>query len=87
MASAPIRSSRPKNQPPSRGSTNVAPADSAAAGEVDLSIKRQVEALERDLITRALARTGGNRTRAAQLLQLSHRALLYKIRDYGLDGG
>ncbi|HEX2717463.1 MAG TPA: sigma-54 dependent transcriptional regulator [Gemmatimonadaceae bacterium] len=51
----------------------------------DLSVKRQTEALERALIARALERTGGNRTRAAQLLELSHRALLYKIRDYGLD--
>jgi two-component system response regulator AtoC len=50
----------------------------------DLSIKRQAERLERDLIRRALERTGGNRTRAAKLLELSHRALLYKIREYGL---
>ena len=42
------------------------------------------ETLERTLIQRALERTNGNRTRAAQLLELSHRALLYKIRDYGL---
>ena len=60
---------------------------SPAADSLDLSIKRGVEALERDLISRALARTVGNRTRAAQLLEISHRALLYKIRDYGLDGG
>nr|NIP80131.1 hypothetical protein [Gemmatimonadota bacterium]NIQ53789.1 hypothetical protein [Gemmatimonadota bacterium]NIU73958.1 hypothetical protein [Gammaproteobacteria bacterium]NIX45047.1 hypothetical protein [Gemmatimonadota bacterium] len=30
-------------------------------------------------------RTGGNKTRAAELLELSSRALLYKMRDYGLD--
>ncbi len=51
----------------------------------DLSIKRQRESLERTLIRRALERTRGNRTRAAQLLELSHRALLYKIREYGLE--
>ncbi len=51
----------------------------------DLSVKRQVQALERTLIKRALERTQGNRTRAAKLLDLSHRALLYKIREYGLD--
>ncbi|HET7583743.1 MAG TPA: sigma-54 dependent transcriptional regulator [Gemmatimonadaceae bacterium] len=51
----------------------------------DLSIKRQRESLERTLIRRALDRTRGNRTRAAQLLELSHRALLYKIREYGLE--
>jgi two-component system response regulator AtoC len=52
--------------------------------ELDLSVKRQTAALERGLISEALERTGGNRTRAAKLLELSHRALLYKIREYGL---
>jgi len=62
-----------------------APADpSAVPSHMDLSVKRQTEALERSLIKDALDRTGGNRTRAAKLLDLSHRALLYKIRDYQL---
>jgi len=51
---------------------------------LDLSVKRRTEELERALIKEALERTRGNRTRAAKLLDLSHRALLYKIRDYGL---
>jgi two-component system response regulator AtoC len=51
----------------------------------DLSVKRATAALEARLIREALSRTGGNRTRAALLLDLSYRALLYKIRDYGLD--
>jgi two-component system response regulator AtoC len=51
----------------------------------DLSVKRQAAELERRLIRRALERTGGNRTQAAELLELSPRALRYKIRDYGLD--
>jgi len=51
----------------------------------DLSVKRRTESLERELIAQALERTAGNRTRAAQLLDLSHRALLYKIREYGLE--
>src|SRR3954469_528389 len=51
----------------------------------DLSVKRAQRVLEADLIRRALERTQGNRTRAAELLELSPRALLYKIRDYGLD--
>ena len=61
------------------------PAGNGGAQSLDLSIKRQTEELERALIVQALERTAGNRTRAAQLLELSHRALLYKIRDYGLD--
>jgi len=53
--------------------------------EDDLSIKRATRLLERYLITRALQRTQGNRTKAAKLVELSHRALLYKIKDYELQ--
>jgi len=51
-----------------------------ASGE--LSIKRTTAVIEQILIRRALQKTKGNRTRAAQLLEISHRALLYKIKDY-----
>jgi two-component system, NtrC family, response regulator AtoC len=51
----------------------------------DLSVKRAQRVLEADLIRRALERTQGNRTKAAELLELSPRALLYKIREYGLE--
>ena len=51
-----------------------------ASGE--LSIKRTSAAIEQILIRRALQKTKGNRTRAAVLLEISHRALLYKIKDY-----
>jgi two-component system response regulator AtoC len=51
-----------------------------ASGE--LSVKRTVSAIEQILIRRALQKTKGNRTRAAELLEISHRALLYKIKDY-----
>ena len=49
-----------------------------------LSIKQAVRRVERGLIERALQETEGNRTAAARLLEISHRALLYKIKDYGL---
>jgi two-component system response regulator AtoC len=51
----------------------------------ELSIKQVSEQVERELIRRALERTGGNRTKAARLLEISHRALIYKIKEYGLD--
>ena len=51
-----------------------------ASGE--LSIKKTAAAIEEILIRRALQRTKGNRTRAAEVLEISHRALLYKIKDY-----
>jgi len=50
-----------------------------------LSIKSGAEELERNLITRALEQTGGNRTHAAKLLEISHRALLYKLKEYGIE--
>ncbi|MBS1152231.1 MAG: sigma-54 dependent DNA-binding response regulator [Myxococcaceae bacterium] len=49
------------------------------------SLKRAMHELEETFIRAALRRTHGNRTRAAELLEISHRALLYKIKDYGID--
>jgi len=57
----------------------------AAVEAGDLSIKRRVPALEAKLIAAALEQTGGNRTHACKLLEISHRALLYKMKDYGID--
>ncbi|UCG14791.1 MAG: sigma-54-dependent Fis family transcriptional regulator [Deltaproteobacteria bacterium] len=50
-----------------------------------LSIKEASRRLEKTLIQRALQKTGGNRTQAAKILEISHPALLYKIKSYGLD--
>lgn len=50
----------------------------------DLSIKKATRVVETVLIRRALQKTRGNRTRAAELLEISHRALLYKLKDYGM---
>jgi two-component system response regulator AtoC len=52
--------------------------------EEEYSIKRASKALETTLIRRALKKTKGNHTHAARLLEISHRALLYKIKDYGI---
>jgi len=51
-----------------------------ASGE--LSVKKTTRVIEEILIRRALQKTKGNRTRAAEVLEISHRALLYKIKDY-----
>ena len=61
-------------------------ADSGTGSEapIDFSMKRARQRCEADLIRRALRETDGNRTHAAKLLEISHRALLYKIKDYGL---
>ncbi len=51
----------------------------------ELSIKKTARIIEEILIRRALQKTGGNRTRAAEVLEISHRALLYKIKDYHIE--
>jgi len=61
-----------------------APGAVADSGE-DLSIKRRGRALEDRLIRLALVRTNGNRTRAARILELSPRALQYKLKEYAID--
>ncbi len=61
------------------------PPENIELTEDDLSVKKHGSLLERRLIRQALERTGGNKTRAAELLDLSSRALLYKIREYGLE--
>jgi two-component system response regulator AtoC len=50
----------------------------------DFSLKRARHAFEAQMIRRALRNTHGNRTHAAKLLEISHRALLYKIKGYGI---
>ena len=50
-----------------------------------LSLKDAQKVVEKKLITQALDETGGNRTRAARLLEISHPSLLTKIKAYGID--
>lgn len=55
--------------------------------EDEYSIKKASKVLEMNLIKKALKKTKGNHTHAAKILEISHRALLYKIKEYGiLDG-
>jgi two-component system, NtrC family, response regulator AtoC len=44
-----------------------------------------LETLERELVTQALRRTGGNQTKAAALLGLNRDQIRYRIEKFGLD--
>jgi two-component system response regulator AtoC len=59
--------------------------DEPAHRSAGLSIKKGAREMEIRLIKEALNQTGGNRLRAARLLEISHKALLYKLKDYGLE--
>jgi len=49
------------------------------------SLREVLLEAEKQHISQAIERTGGNHTHAAKLLQISRRALLYKIHEHNLD--
>jgi len=51
------------------------------------SMERYIEGLEKELITKALMRSGGRKKDAAGILGISYWVLLRKIEKYGLGGG
>lgn len=73
-----------KALPPNLQGVPKEPAKAPRWDEENLSIKQRTKELEIHLIERALEQTRGNRTRAAKILEISHRALLYKLKEYGL---
>jgi DNA-binding NtrC family response regulator len=73
----------------------AAPAGAEAVdawGHVDMSgslsdvTKRAVAELEKRKVAQVMKEAAGNRGRAAELLQISYKALLSKLKDYDLEG-
>ena len=65
----------------------VAPPLPDAVDETpDLNLQRRVHDVEISLIRRALEQTGGNKLRAAALLDITRQGLHKKLKRYGLDG-
>ncbi len=52
----------------------------------ELSIKKGSRIMEEELIRRALKKTKGNRSQAVRLLEISHPALLSKMKEFGING-
>jgi two-component system response regulator AtoC len=61
------------------------PGPRPAPGATEFALVPQVEALERELIARAVAAADDNKARAARLLDISERSLWYKLKKYGLS--
>jgi two-component system, NtrC family, response regulator AtoC len=73
----------PQNFPQGISSrSNGSPIEGAFKG---FSLKISREVLEKTMIRRALEATGGNRTQAAKLLEISHPSLLSKIKAYNIS--
>ncbi|RLB12986.1 MAG: sigma-54-dependent Fis family transcriptional regulator, partial [Deltaproteobacteria bacterium] len=47
--------------------------------------KKASKQLERNLIQKALKITGGNKTQAAKILEISRPILIAKVKQYGLE--
>ncbi|HET8541356.1 MAG TPA: sigma-54 dependent transcriptional regulator [Anaeromyxobacter sp.] len=80
-----------RSQGPPNGATNAASNAVRGAGTLHASLpedaplkdvaRRAARIAEREAILRALMRTGWNKRKAAKRLQISYKALLYKIKD------
>ena len=96
-----IRNSSAMNAMPSSpnygnnsGRGNLVPAgniedDSVSGGDKDYSLKkrvsRAVEREEKALITEVLHKVNWNRRKASEILDVSYRSLLYKIKEYKIN--
>ena len=63
---------------------SISPAELPEDG---IDLDSLMEKYERDLIETALARSGGNRTKAARILGISFRSLRYRLKKFGTDDG
>ena len=58
---------------------------SVEVGAKQGTLREMVKALEKDAIAATLQKTKGNKLRTSKLLDISRRALQYKIEEYGLE--
>jgi DNA-binding NtrC family response regulator len=73
----------PKPQPASDGPADEEPAAAEGGGP---SLREQVEAFERNVISRALSAAAGNQSETARRLGVSRVTLIDKLKKYGLSG-
>ena len=66
---------------------SAAPPPAGGAPGAELPLTDRLESLEREMIEEALERSGGVKTRAAEILGIKTSALYYKLDKYGLDEG
>jgi DNA-binding NtrC family response regulator len=64
------------------GSSDRLPADASLHAVSEAAVR----GAEKVRIEDALRKTGGNKSRAAEMLQVSYKTLLTKIREYGIEG-
>ncbi len=68
-----------------RLATETALGQIPMSGTLDEAARQATRIIETERITRALQETRGNKSRAAELLQVSYKTLLTKIKEYGIE--
>jgi DNA-binding NtrC family response regulator len=76
----------PRSAPPAPPPPAPAPGQARAMGGPFRPIHDELRELERERMQAALAATGGNRKRAAELIAMPRRTFMAKLRAYGLSG-
>jgi DNA-binding NtrC family response regulator len=83
------RQAHPSISSAGSGTQPAAIVDDSPPGEENYSLKSRISstiaAEEKRIISEVLAKTNWNRRKAAEMLQISYRSLLYKIKDYELN--
>jgi two-component system response regulator AtoC len=72
-------------QPPAPGDDGTPWSKIDLTGTMADATRRVVSEVERRKIDQALRESAGNRNRAADLLQISYKTLLAKLKEYGLE--
>jgi two-component system, NtrC family, response regulator AtoC len=75
---------QPKNDGPGGGRSDSANRGGDSGGGLKSLARGAKDEAEAQAITQALEQTNWNRKQAAVILQISYKALLYKIRQYGI---
>jgi two-component system response regulator AtoC len=75
---------QPKNDSPGGGRGDSGTRGSEAGGGLKSLARSAKDEAEAEAIAKALEETNWNRKQAATILQISYKALLYKIRQYGI---
>lgn len=72
------------NQHPQPSTENTAIGVTYIPSSENSTLRRVMEEAESQVILRALQHTGWNRKRAAAILKISYRGLLYKVRRHNI---
>ena len=73
------------SRPPAAQPASKVEEDSELGYSLKARIGKKIAEEEKRLISEVLGKTNWNRRKAAEMLEISYRSLLYKIKDYGLN--